>query len=135
MLPFDTESEFVVILGYDGTAPAQRALEQVAQVMRRQTGWLQVVTVTTNGGGVDSADLAQRVQRSMVGTSADWRFESRHGVPGDELLSCAREVASRKRHHPVAIAVGSPRSHHPDLNESILAVLLRSSPYPILVVP
>lgn len=135
MLPFDHDSDFVVILGYDGSAPAQRALEHVAHVLRRQRGWLQVVTVTTDRDGPDSADLAQRVQRSLVGTSADWRLESRQGNPGDELLASASEMASQERHHPILIAVGSPRAHHPDLNESILAVLLRASPYPILVVP
>ena len=130
------DSELVAVLGYDGSPGAERALVHVADVMRTRPGWVHVVHVdgaTPEDEAVPT--LAERVQRHLSRSAADWRFESRTGDLSHELLAVANELAAHGTHRLIVIVVGRPGSHHPDLGQSVLAELFHSSPYSVLMVP
>ena len=135
MLPSGADQEVVAILGYDGSSAAQRALEYLVPMMRRQPGWVEVVNVVNGGEGDARPNLAELVQHAFRGTGADWRFASRQGELCRELMSVATELDTNGSHRSIIIVVGRPGSHHPDLGESVLAELFHSSSYPVLMVP
>jgi nucleotide-binding universal stress UspA family protein len=137
MLPSGVDQQVVAILGYDGTSAAQRALEYLVPLMRRQRGWVEVVHIVDDGDGDGDPrpDLAERVQRAFRGTGADWRFASRGGELSRELMSLAAELDHIGPQRSVIIVVGRPGAHHSDLGESVLAELIHSSAHPVLMVP
>ena len=56
MAAHDEESSLVLVVGYEGSDPARRALAAAGRILRDREGWIEVVYVgPTEGGAEDSA--------------------------------------------------------------------------------
>ena len=59
MAAHDEESSLVLVVGYEGSDPARRALAAAGRILRDREGWIEVVYVgPTEGGAEDSAGPA-----------------------------------------------------------------------------
>src|ERR1700688_2892250 len=97
----------VLVVGYDGTEPAQRALRAAAGILERSPGRLEVVFVAhvpaaanfspqaipafREGFDHDALDLEGRVEEALASTDVKWHFQRRNGDIASELLAAAEE--------------------------------------------
>src|SRR5580658_8634148 len=101
----DENTHLVVVVGYDGTEPAQRALEGAADLLRDRPGRIEVVyvahlpsTVAFSGFAMaaareafdaDELDLAGRAEEYLGRTEVKWHFQRRNGEIAHELVKAA----------------------------------------------
>jgi nucleotide-binding universal stress UspA family protein len=94
-----------IVVGYDGSPPASRALDAAVRLLRGRAGRIEVVwvahlssTVMMSAGAVaemeESFDqLAPEVRdqaaAQLDGSALDWGFERRQGIIADELIAAA----------------------------------------------
>jgi nucleotide-binding universal stress UspA family protein len=130
-----------VVVGYDGTAEADAALQAGKSIVAREDDELHVVGVTTPptaapgpfAGPVPSTlpDAREVVVRGVrsVGDEIDVRGEALHGAVAPELAAFCG---------PDDLLVVGSRSYGPiarTLLGSISSALIRTAPCPVLVVP
>jgi nucleotide-binding universal stress UspA family protein len=141
-----------VVVGFDGSVPAQRALDAAAGLLRGREGRLEVVYVAhapaTARLSADAAvevsnrfddmerRLAHEVRARLDPTEPRWHFQRRDGAVADELIAVADEL--RRQRGPDAIVVlvvgGSSHKRHHVLG-SVSVNLERVDRFPLLVVP
>ena len=145
-------SEARLVVGYDDSPPAQRALDAAARLLSVRPGRITVVWVAHLTGAVElSADAiaimesdfdevasefrsaaAQRLQGSAV----PWDFQRRQGPIAQELIAAAEAIRAARPGDVVAIVVGSSSSAmHRRLVGSAAVNLARHSPVPLIIVP
>ncbi len=141
-----------LVVGYDGSPPAIRALDAAARLLYGRTGSIEVVYVahlpsidTLSPGAIAEMeasfdDVARELRTAASEQLRDreerWRFERRQGLIPDELIAAAADI--RDAHHPddnVAIVVGSSSHAMHRLVGSVAVSLARRSPVPLVVVP
>jgi nucleotide-binding universal stress UspA family protein len=145
-------SEAHLIVGFDDSPPAQRALDAAARLLAVRPGRITVVWVAHLTSTVElSADAiaivesdfdevaselrsaaAQRLEDSAV----PWDFQRRQGLIAQELIAAAEAARAARPGDVVAIVVGSSSSAmHRRLVGSAAVNLARHSPVPLIIVP
>jgi nucleotide-binding universal stress UspA family protein len=140
-----------LVVGYDGSPPASRALDAAVGLLSGRTGDIEVVYVA-HVPAIDmmSADALAEVEvdfdeierdlrtaagEQLRGREERWRFERRQGRIADELLAAATAVRDAHPDGNVAVVVGSSSQAMHRVVGSVAVSLARRSPVPIMVVP
>jgi len=142
----------VLVVGYDGTEPAERALKVAAAMIDESTGRMEVVfvahmpssvafspmgTASVEEGLADEAtQLAGRVDDVLRPTGIKWHFQRRNGEIAPQLLAAAAEQFDSEGPDTHLVLVLGGTAHKIDryLN-STPAKVLRQDRFEVFVVP
>jgi nucleotide-binding universal stress UspA family protein len=141
-----------LIVGFDGSPPALRALDAATRLLRlRPPGRITVVWVAHLASTVElSADaiaimeddfdevareLRAAAAEKLAGSGLSWDFQRRQGPIAQQLIAAAESAHAARPGDVVAIWVGSSSSGIHRLVGSVAVNLARHSPVPITVVP
>jgi nucleotide-binding universal stress UspA family protein len=140
-----------VVVGYDGSPPAIRALDAATRLLHGRTGGIEVVYVahlpsidTLSPGAVAEMeatfdDIARELHTAASEQLRDrgehWRFERREGLIPDELIAAAADIGNANPGDTVVIAVGSSSHAMHRVVGSVAVSLARRSAVPVVVVP
>jgi nucleotide-binding universal stress UspA family protein len=148
----EIRSNSVLVVGYDGTEPAQRALRSAADMLRDRVGRLEVVyvahTPTTlafspqamgalrEGMDREESDLSSAVDEALRDRDIKWHFQRRNGEIAPELLAAAKEQLESEgpTTHVVLVVGGSAHKIDRYLN-STPARVIRQDRFEVFVVP
>jgi nucleotide-binding universal stress UspA family protein len=145
-------SELHLIVGFDGSPPAIRALETAARMLAvRPPGRITVAWVAHLSGAVELSADATSIVESDFGQLAEeiraeaaklldtsgvtWDFMWRQGLIAQELIAAAESVQAARPDDVVVILVGSSSSAMHRVVGAVAVTLARHSPVPITVVP
>jgi nucleotide-binding universal stress UspA family protein len=146
------KSHLVLVVGYDGTEPADRALDVAAEMLRDMAGRVEVVfvahtptTVAFSAQAIASVrecldeeerELARRVDETLSPRGVKWHFQRRNGAIASELLAASQEQldAQGPNTHVVLVVGGSAHQIDRYLN-STPARVIRKDRFEVLVVP
>ena len=139
------------VVGYDGSAPAIRALDAAVRLLHGRTGSIEVVYVahlpsidSLSPGAVEEMevtfdDIAQELLTTATEQLRDreerWRFERREGLIAEELTAAARDIHDAHPDDTVVIAVGSSSHAMHRVVGSVAVSLARHSAVPLVIVP
>jgi nucleotide-binding universal stress UspA family protein len=144
--------QLVLVVAYDGSEPAHRALLGAVEMLRDRVGRMEVVYVAHVPGtvafsaqaivavqeGMDTAEqeLVTRVDQTLAGTGLKWHFQRRNGEIVPELLAAGEEQldAEGPSTHVVLVVGGSAHKIDRYLN-SIPARVIRQDRFEVFVVP
>jgi nucleotide-binding universal stress UspA family protein len=140
-----------LVVGYDGSPPAGRALNAAVNLLQGRTGRIEVVyvahmpsMVALSPGAVtelesDFDDVEQELRalaaELLDGLGQSWGFERREGQIAEELIVAANDRAAEHPNATVAIVVGSSSLVTHRVVGSVAVSLARHSPVPLVVVP
>ena len=141
-----------IVVGYDGSPPASRALDAAVRLLQGRTGRIEVVYVAhvpsmaaLSAGAMGELetgfdDVEQELRalagEQLGGREVSWGFERRQGLIAEELIAAAKEIhAARPGDNVVVIVVGSSSLVSHRIVGSVAVSLARHSPVPIVVVP
>ena len=140
-----------LIVGYDGSPPATRALDAAVRLMSGRSGTIEVVYVAhlpsidaLSPGAVaemeaDFDDIAQELHTAASEQLRDreerWQFQRREGLIPDELLAVATGILDAHPGDTVVIVVGSSSHAMHRVVGSVAVSLARRSAVPLVVVP
>lgn len=139
-----------LVVGFDGSAPASRALDAALRLLQGRTGRVEVVYVAQlssvamlSPGAIaeiesDFDEIEQELRAAageqLRASGAAWEFERRQGMVADELIAAA--TAIRDAHAgTVAIVVGSSSHAAHRVIGSVAVSLARHSPVPLVIEP
>jgi nucleotide-binding universal stress UspA family protein len=138
-----------LVVGFDNSAPARRALDWAVRRLRQRPGALHVVyadhmLIDSDLSGFGHAEMmaAEDRQAAKVAESAAdilapsgirYTFEQRQGAPADALLSAAEDQAAADGTDPVIVVGRSGHAAHQVLG-SVPVRLLHHSSYPVLTI-
>jgi len=140
-----------LVVGYDGSPPASRALEAAVNLLQGRTGRIEVVYVAhlpsmaalspgavteleTNFDDVEE-ELRTMAAEQLRGREQGWGFQRRQGLIAEELIGAAKDLGAVHRHATVVILVGSSSLVAHRVVGSVAVSLARHSPVPLVVVP
>jgi nucleotide-binding universal stress UspA family protein len=140
-----------LVVGYDGSPPASRALDAAVNLLRGRTGRIELVYVahmpsmaTLSPGAVaeletDFDDVEQELRtladEQLRTREVGWGFERRQGLIAEELIAAADDIRAAHPHATVVIVVGSSSQVMHRVVGSAAVSLARHSPVPLIVVP
>jgi nucleotide-binding universal stress UspA family protein len=140
-----------LMVGYDGSPPADRALAIAANMLQGRTGAIEVVYVAHIPGmaslspgavveletGFDDIEqeLRASVRDQLDGREERWGFERREGLIAEELLAAAKDCGAAYPDSTVAVVVGSSSTAAHRVIGSVAVHLARHSPVPLVIVP
>jgi nucleotide-binding universal stress UspA family protein len=140
-----------LVVGYDGSPPASRALDAAARLMQGRQGRIVVVyvghlssTVMLSADAIaqmeSDFDLIEQELRAQAaeqlkGLEQPWEFVRRQGPIGEELNSVAAGIHQEHPADTVAIVVGSSSNAAHRLLGSVAVNLARHAPVPLIIVP
>jgi nucleotide-binding universal stress UspA family protein len=140
-----------LVVGYDGSAPAGRALDAAVRLLQGRTGEIAVVYVAhipsmaaLSAGavgeleqGFDEVDQELRVAagEQLRDFAPSWSFERRQGLVTEELVAAAKDVAAAHPNDTIVIVVGSSSAFAHRMVGSVAVGLARHSPVPLVIVP
>jgi nucleotide-binding universal stress UspA family protein len=140
-----------LVVGYDGSPPAIRALDAAARLLHGRTGSIDVVYVAhlpsidmLSADAVAEMDdnfddiareLHAAASEELSGREEHWRFEQRQGLIQDELMAAAAGIRDAHPGDTVVIVVGSSSHAMHRVVGSVAVGLARRSPVPLVVVP
>jgi nucleotide-binding universal stress UspA family protein len=140
-----------LVVGFDGSPPAIRALDAAVGLMRGRTGDIDVVYVahltSLDMLSPDATaemelsfdeverDLRTQAGEQLRGREERWRFERRQGVITDQLIAVAAQIRDVHPSDYVAIVVGSSSHAMHRMVGSAAIGLARHSPVPLVIVP
>jgi nucleotide-binding universal stress UspA family protein len=144
--------ELHLIVGFDGSPPAVRALETAARLLSvRPPGRITVVwvahltsTVSLSADAVgivehdfdQVADELRTAAAERLGDSpVPWDFRWRQGLIAQELTAVAESVQAARPGDVVVILVGSSSSALHRMVGSVAVSLAHHSPVPVTIVP
>ena len=151
-LNIDEKVPVVLVVGFDGTEPALRALRSAADVLRQRPGRLDVVFVAHVPGTValaaqaisavregldtEERDLAKKADEILGDTDVKWRFQRRNGEIAAELLAAGKEELDSEGPSTKVVLVVGGSAHKIDryLN-STPAKVIRQDRFEVFVVP
>jgi nucleotide-binding universal stress UspA family protein len=145
-------TDFVhLVVGYDGSPPASRALDAGVRLLQGRTGRIEVVYVAhlsslvmLSAGAIaemeeDFDEVEQELRSQAAGqlraSGAAWEFERRQGIIVDELIAAATAIRDAHPGETVAIVVGSSSHATHRVVGSVVIGLARHSPVPLIIVP
>jgi nucleotide-binding universal stress UspA family protein len=158
-MPGPADRAIYAVVGFDGSASSQRALDTAARLLNDRPGGMEIVYVAhlpavAAAGlvGAASADMQQsfddttrelaeevraRLQASHLRAAAQrWHFQRRDGAIADNLIEVADDL--RHRHGPdaeVFLVVGRSEHGYHHVIGSVPAALERHVHYPVIVIP
>ena len=152
MAPSASLSPVDLVVGYDASEPANRALDWSIKILGDRPGTMHVVYVSHPAGAAglsgmgyaemleandDVADETRKAVEEKLATVARmWSFERRDGSPAEELLAAARERAGTAPSDTATfIVVGRSAHAIHHLIGSVPVGLLHRSEYPVVVIP
>jgi nucleotide-binding universal stress UspA family protein len=146
-----------LVVGYDGSPPASRALDAAVRLLQGRTGRIDVVYVAhlsslamLSPGAIaemesDFDEIEQQLRAAAAeqlrGCAAAWGFERRQGIVPEELIAVATAIADAAVGDDtgpvstVAIVVGSSSHATHRVVGSVAVSLARHSPVPLVIVP
>jgi len=140
-----------IIVGYDGSVPATRALNTAAALLSGREGSIEVVYVahlTTAEmmsadaiaeveGSFDelARDLRAQASEQLRGREERWTFGRGQGSITESLIKTAEETREAHPDDNVLIVVGSSSQGMHRLVGSVAVNLARHAPVPLLIVP
>ena len=141
-----------IVVGYDGSPPAHRALDGAVRLLQGRTGSIEVVYVGHLSSVVmlsadaiaevesDFAEIEQELRGEAAGQLAGhtvaWRFQRRQGPIADELIAAAVGIQEAGgAGDTVVIVVGSSSHASHRVVGSVAVSLARHSPVPVVIVP
>jgi nucleotide-binding universal stress UspA family protein len=140
-----------LVVGYDGSPPAVRALDAAVNLLLGRTGRIDVVYVAhmpsmaaLSPGAVGELeesfdDVEQELRAMVAGQLRDreqgWDFQRREGLIAEELVAVAKDLGTEHPHATVVIVVGSSSAVTHRIVGSVAVSLARHSPVPLVVVP
>ena len=140
-----------LVVGYDGSPPASRALDGAARLLQGRIGRIDVVYVAhlsslamLSPGAIAEMEEAfdeieQELRTQAAGqlraSGAAWEFERRQGIIADELIAAATAIGEAHPGVNVAIIVGSSSHATHRVVGSVAVGLARHSPVPLIIVP
>jgi len=140
-----------LIVGYDGSPPASRALDAAASLLRGRSGRIEVVYVAhmpsidmLSPGAVAemevsfdelARDLHTTASEQLRGREERWKFERRQGLIADQLIAAAEGIRDIHPGDTAAIVAGSSSHAMHRAVGSVAVILARRSPVPVVVVP
>ena len=140
-----------LVVGYDGSPPASRALDAAVNLLQGRTGRIDVVYVAhlsslamLSPGAIaemesDFDEIEQELRAAAAEQLRDgaaaWGFERRQGIVADELIAVAAAVRDAGTDSTVAIVVGSSSHATHRIVGSVAVSLARHSPVPLVIVP
>jgi nucleotide-binding universal stress UspA family protein len=141
--------DLCLVVGYDGSAPANRALDAAARLLRGRTGRIDVVYIAHwsslemfSAGAVGEMEedfdeveqeLRAEAAERLRGREERWGFVRRQGPIAEELITVA--AGAREAYGSVAIVVGSSSHAAHRMVGSVAVSLARHSPVPLIIVP
>jgi nucleotide-binding universal stress UspA family protein len=144
-------SEAHLVVGFDDTPPALRALDVAVRLLTVRPGRITVVwvahlasTVSLSADAVaivesDFDKVAQELRtaaaKRLEGRGVRWDFEWRQGLIAHELIAVAEEIHAARPDDVVAIVVGSSSSARHRMVGSVAVSLAHHSPVPVTIVP
>jgi nucleotide-binding universal stress UspA family protein len=140
-----------IVVGYDGSPPASRALDAAVRLLQGRTGCIDVVwvahlssAVRLSPGAISEMEatfdkLEPELRAQAAGQLRDQgttcEFERRQWVIADELIAVAVGLRDARPDQGVVIVIGSS-SHTAHRMVGLVAVsLARHSPVPLMIVP
>ncbi len=142
-----------LVVGYDGSPPASRALDAAVRLVQGRTGRIHVLYVAQlsslamlSPGAIaeiesDFDEIEQQLRTAAAEqlrhTVAVWGFERRQGTVAEELIAMATAIsdADAGDGSTVAIVVGSSSHATHRVVGSVAVSLARHSPVPLIIVP
>jgi nucleotide-binding universal stress UspA family protein len=141
----------LLLVGYDGSPPARRALDGAVNLLHGRTGRIEVLYVahmpsmaSLSPGAVGELetgfdDVEQELRglagEQLQGREDRWGFQRRDGLIAEELLAVARDMQAAHPDATVVIAVGSSSAVTHRVVGSVAVSLARHSPVPLVIVP
>jgi nucleotide-binding universal stress UspA family protein len=151
MSTIEPAGDLFLVVGYDGSPPATRALDAAVGLLRGRTGRIEVVYVAhlpsidmMSSGAVAEMevsfdeieqDLRTEVGKQLHGREERWGYERREGLIADQLISVAEGIGDTHPGDTVVIVVGSSSTAMHRVVGSVAVNLARRAPVPIVVVP
>jgi len=149
-----TTRDLYLVVGYDGSVAAVRALDAAAALLYGRTGSIDVVYVphmpsvdmlspeavagmTTTFDEI-ARDLHKQVGEQLRGREERWRFERAQGTISDitdVLIGAAERIRNAHPGDNVAIVVGSSSQARHRVVGSVAVSLARHAPVPLVIVP
>jgi nucleotide-binding universal stress UspA family protein len=140
-----------LVVGYDGSPPASRALDSAVRLLQGRTGRIELVyvahmpsmaalspgAVTELETGFDDIEQELRTMAAeqLRGCKQSWDFQRREGPIAEELIAVAKDLGAAHPDAAVAILVGSSSQVAHRVVGSAAVSLARHSPVPLVVVP
>jgi nucleotide-binding universal stress UspA family protein len=140
-----------LVVGYDGSEPATRALDAAARLLQGRTGSIEVLYIahltTTEMMSADAiaemeisfdeiaVELRAQAAEQLRGREERWEFARRQGMITDELIKAAGKLQEAHPGDNVAIVVGSSSQAMHRIVGSVAVSLARHAPVPLLIVP
>jgi nucleotide-binding universal stress UspA family protein len=140
-----------LVVGYDGSPPASRALDAAVRLLQGRTGRIEVVYVAhmssmaalspgavaemQSGFEEIEQELRTMADEQLHGRAEGWGFERRQGLIAEELIAAAQEIGAASPDATVAIVVGSSSLVTHRVVGSVAVSLARHSLVPLVVVP
>jgi nucleotide-binding universal stress UspA family protein len=139
------------VVGYDGSPPANRALQAAVNLLQGRTGRIELVYVahlpsmaalSPDAVGeleTDFDDIEQELRtmaaERLSGSEQSWGFQRRQGQIAEELIAAARDLGAEHPDVTVVIVVGSSSQVAHRIVGSVAVSLARHGPVPLIVVP
>jgi nucleotide-binding universal stress UspA family protein len=149
--PTSPAADLYLVVGYDGSPPASRALDAAVRLLQGRTGRIEVVYVAhipsidmMSAGALAQMesdfdeiekDLRTEVRERLGDREEGWGFERRQGIIADELIAAATDIRDGHPGDAVVIVVGSSSHAMHRVVGSVAVSLARHSPVPLVIVP
>jgi len=140
-----------LVVGYDGSPPAIRALDAAVRLLHDRPGSIEVVYVAhlpsidmlSAGAVVEveasfdeiAQDLHTAASEQLRGSEERWRFERREGLIPEALIAAAESLRDAHPGDTAVIVVGSSSHAMHRVIGSAAVSLARRSPVPLVIVP
>ena len=140
-----------LVVGYDGSGPATRALDAAVRLLQGRAGRIEVVYVAHLSAAdsfsadavgemeEDFEEIAQDLRKSAAEQLRDredrWEFGRRQGPVADELITYANSLGQAHPGDTTVIVVGSSSQAMHRIVGSVAVTLARRAPVPIVVMP
>jgi nucleotide-binding universal stress UspA family protein len=140
-----------LVVGYDGSPPASRALDGAVRLLQGRIGRIEIVYVTQissfamlSPGAITEIErdfdeiereLRAQAAEQLRASGAAWDFERRQGLITDELIAAATAIRDANPDETVTIIVGSSSHATHRIVGSAAVGLARHSPVPLIIVP
>ncbi len=140
-----------LVVGYDGSPPATRALDAAVNLLQGRTGQIEVVYVAhmpsmaaLSPGAVselesDFDDIEQELRtmaaEQLRGREERWEFLRGQGLIAEELIAASKDLGAAHPQATVVIVVGSSSLVAHRIIGSVAVSLARHAPVPVIVVP